>query len=265
MDHSVAACRADQTTDAQGRPGRQAQAGVTRGSGAARESQTTRTTGTIIGRRRVRSPTQPAQRLAGVAAQHLDVVGAVRHGLGQRVGHHLARLAQQLLGLGRVHPAPGGDLRGAAQRAALAGRRWPPPSPRPPRPASGGRAAPRGRCRPRCRPRRRSRPGPCRRGADPLGVEPHRVAVLAQQHLVGRHAHRAGQRGVVDHVAVLAVHRDEALGSGHRRAASAARPGGRGRSRAPPRRRSGPPRRPGGAARRSPAPPTTRCPGSGGR
>ena len=83
-------------------------------------AQTMRTTGTIIGRRRVRSPTNLPKRLAGVAAQHLDVVGAVAQRLRHRGRHHLAGLAEQLLGLGRVHPAPGLDHRRAAERALLA-------------------------------------------------------------------------------------------------------------------------------------------------
>ena len=85
---------------------------------------------------------------------------------------------------------------------------------------------------------------------DPVAVQAHGVPVLAQQDLVGRDPHGAGQAGVVDHVAVLAVDRDERLGPGHRDEGLQLALAGVARSRGPPRRPSGPPRRPGGGARR---------------
>ncbi len=59
-------------------------------------------------------------------------------------------------------------------------------------------------------------------GRDPLHLphalvgDLHAVAVLAQEDVVVGQAHRPRQGGVVDHVLVLAVHRDEPLGLGDR-------------------------------------------------
>ncbi len=58
--------------------------------------------------------------LAGVAAQHLHVVRAVLQRLRHRRGDDLARLGEELLGLGRVDPAPRLDRRGPAEHAILA-------------------------------------------------------------------------------------------------------------------------------------------------
>src|SRR5215204_624902 len=51
------------------------------------------------------------ERAAGVAADRLEVGGAVRRGLGQRLTDCVLRVLEQRLGLGRVHPTLGDDLR----------------------------------------------------------------------------------------------------------------------------------------------------------
>ena len=47
----------------------------------------------------------------------------------------------------------------------------------------------------------------------PVAVDLDLVAVLTDQDVLGSESHRVRQLGVMDHVAVLAVHRDEVLRS----------------------------------------------------
>ena len=139
-----------------------------------------------------------------------------RRALVTAAADHLAGLAEELLGLGRVDPAPGLDHRRAAQGALLAvdrdddhhhallGQLLAVAQHAVPDVAhravdvdvAGGHLAV---------------------AADPLGVQLDHVAVLAQQHLGRVQAHGEREAGVVHHVAVLAVDRDEALRAGHRR------------------------------------------------
>ena len=126
---------------------------------------------------------------------------------------HVAGLAEHLLGLGRVHPASGLDHGRAAERALLAvdgdhhhdhallGQLLAVPQHPvldvPHRPVhvdvAGGHPAV---------------------ARDPLGVELNHVAVLAEEDLGRVEAHGQGETGMVHHVAVLPVHRHEALGPG---------------------------------------------------
>ena len=54
-----------------------------------------------------------------MAAQHLNIVGAVAQGLGDGFGHDLTGLLEQCLRLGRIDPAPGLDHRRAAELVLL--------------------------------------------------------------------------------------------------------------------------------------------------
>ena len=68
------------------------------------------TTGMIAGRRRVRSLMNRPSARRGVAADRLEVGGALVGRLGERRPHRGLGLLEQLVGLGRVDPAAGDDL-----------------------------------------------------------------------------------------------------------------------------------------------------------
>ena len=103
-------------------------AAVTPSSAAARTANTTRarpgghasiTTGTIIGRRLVRSLTNLPGRCAARRARAPRRRARRRRATSRRVGDRVARLVEQVLGLGRVHPAAGDDLRAGEHLAGL--------------------------------------------------------------------------------------------------------------------------------------------------
>ncbi len=74
-----------------------------------------RTTGTIIGRRRVRSPTNFPKALRGMAAEDLTVAGTILQRLRHGRADHIAGLAQEFFRLGSMHPTPGLDDRRSTQ------------------------------------------------------------------------------------------------------------------------------------------------------
>ena len=69
--------------------------------------QASMTTGTIIGRRRGALADELAGRPADLPLEALDVAHAVLQRPLDRLGHPVARLVEQVLGLGRVAPSRG--------------------------------------------------------------------------------------------------------------------------------------------------------------
>ena len=91
--------------------------------GGGEPAQTSMTTGMMAGRRRVRSLMNLPEGAAGVAADGLEVGGALVGRLRERRPDGGLRLLEQLLGLGRVDPAAGDDLGAGDQLAGGRSRR----------------------------------------------------------------------------------------------------------------------------------------------
>ena len=155
-------------------------------------------------------------------------------------GTDLAGLVEQLLGLAGVDPAPGDDLRAGPRprprvRSTVATTMTTPSSASTRR----SRSTPVADVADECRRRRGSRPGRRRRGASPSSSRRPRRRPRTAGPGPPATPMRAARRTWLDHVPVLAVDGDEALGAGHRQQDLPARPGGRARSRAPAPARSG--------------------------
>ena len=185
-----------------------------------RGRQASMTTGTIIGRRRVRSLTKRPAAAPDVALQRLDVV----------TGSASANASAPPRRTSSAHSSSRSSASGAYThpRVMISGPvmiapdsrvdRRRPPRRRPPRRAPGGRAARPGRRRRRCRRRTGSRRAPCSPRGQAVVGQHQLVAVLADEHAAPPATPivpRPAGRGSVE-VAVLAVHRGEPLGPGDR-------------------------------------------------